>query len=65
MSNQIENTQVLVIKSTEDRNRVVQFMLENNISFQSGFQSREELGCIAESLSWDDSYESEWMNSGC
>lgn len=59
----IENTQVIIIKNNQQREAVVQFMLENNINFQSGFDGAWEAREIADELSYSESYE--WQDSGC
>lgn len=59
----IENTQVIIIKNNQQREAVVQFMLENNINFQSGFDGAWEAQEIADELGYSESYE--WQDSGC
>lgn len=59
----IENTQVIIIKNDKQRESVVNFMLENNISFQSGFDGAWEAQDLADELSYSES--NEWQDSGC
>lgn len=59
----IQNTQVIIIKNDKQRESVVNFMLENNISFQSGFEYAGEAYEIADELGYSESYE--WQDSGC
>lgn len=61
----IENTEVIIIKDDRQRKAVVEFMLENNITFQSGFDSSYQAREIAEELEYQESNEASWMNSGC
>lgn len=59
----VQNTQVIIIKNDKQRESVVNFMLENNISFQSGFDGAWEAQEIADELGYSESYE--WQDSGC
>lgn len=59
----VQNTQVIIIKHDKERESVVNFMLENNISFQSGFDSPWEAQELADELNYSES--NEWQDSGC
>lgn len=59
----VQNTQVIIIKNDKHREAVVNFMLENNISFQSGFDGAWEAQEIADQLSYNES--NEWQSSDC
>lgn len=62
----IENTQVIIIKNNQQREAVVQFMLENNISFQSGFDyAGQAYDLYLLTMQYEESSESRWENSGC
>lgn len=54
--------EVLVVPNDEHRQKVVQFMLENNISFQSGLDEYDAEDLRAQAA-WESSNESEWMGS--
>lgn len=60
----IENAQVIIIKNEKQRESVVNFMLENNISFQAGFDTSYEVMELAEELAYESSNE-QWNSSGC
>ena len=61
----IENAQVIIIKNDKHREAVVNFMLENNISFQSGFDYAGEAYDLYTEMQYEESSESCWENSGC
>lgn len=61
----IENTQVIIIKNEKQRESVVNFMLENNISFQSGFDYASQAYNLYTEMQYEESNESSWDNSGC
>lgn len=59
----IQNTQVIIIRNVKEYNSVVEFMVENGISFQSGFDGAWEAQEIADQLSYTES--NEWQGSDC
>lgn len=61
----IENTQVIIIKDEKQRLDVLNFMLENNISFQSGFEYAGQAYDLYSEMQYEESSESRWDNSGC
>lgn len=60
----IENTQVIIIKNDKQRESVVNFMLENNISFQSGFEYSGQAYDLYTDMQYEESNES-WNSSSC
>lgn len=61
----IENTQVIIIKNDAQREAVVNFMLENNISFQSGFDYAGQAYDLYSEMQYEESSEDRWNSSGC
>lgn len=60
----IENTQVIIIKNNQQREAVVQFMLENNINFQSGFDYASQAYDLYTDMQYEESNEN-WNSSSC
>ena len=61
----VQNTQVIIIKNDKQRESVVNFMLENNISFQSGFDYAGQAYDLYAEMQYEESSEDRWNNSGC
>lgn len=51
----LQNTQIFIVRNEEQRQKVVEFMLENNIAFQAGFTNddTDDLADIASDLGYE------------
>ncbi len=59
------NSNIILIRQDEQLKQVIDYMLENKISFQVGLEPEEAID-LAEALdSWEPSEEFTWINSGC